>query len=137
MEIIIGGRRCGKTTKCLEWVDEAERVQGYPFWNRILLTVSQREADRLRQALRRRARARGERDSAGLIYNKVYCVEEWQRTRVGAEEVKVMIDNADLVLQDLIGRGNQELAGITWNLNAGEEGNQVTLLDDQGGSVIL
>lgn len=113
MEIIVGGRRCGKTEACLEWVDGAQRIKGYPFWDRVLLCVHQPEADRLRKELRKRAAERGETDPAGLIYNKVYYVEEWKTARVGASHVDLMLDNADIYLQHVLTRGRGGLHGIT------------------------
>jgi hypothetical protein len=134
MELIIGGRRYGKTTQALEWVDQAERIKGYPFWSRVLLVVNSHEADRLRKLLRDRAEARGEGDPAGLIYNKVYCVEEWKTAKVGANDVDVMLDNADLVLASLFNRRGSRLAGATWTARDQPE-DKIVVLDDQGGSI--
>lgn len=77
MRVLIAGRRNGKTTAALDWLREAKRVSSYPFWDRVLLTMSLDEAQRLRIMLRKEAEEANIPD-AGLYYNLVYSFEEWR-----------------------------------------------------------
>jgi hypothetical protein len=114
MELFIGGRRSGKTTACLRWVEQATQTASYPFWDRVLLAVNKGEADRLRRLLRERAVDRGwTQPRLGLTYNMVYTVEEWGAAHLGIKPVQVMLDNADLFLSDLFNRGGNRLIGFT------------------------
>lgn len=135
MELIISGRRGGKTEACLEWVlTDNEPTDSYPFWQKVILTHNDREADRLRGVLARRLRSRGMTDPHGLFYNLVYSAEEWQRAQIGVEPVQLMFDNADLFLAGMFRGG---LTGITWTAREGQPEDKVRMLDDQGGSVEL
>jgi hypothetical protein len=135
VELIISGRRCGKTTKCLEWVMGAERTDSYPFWDRVILCFTSQEADRLRGELRRRARSlRWSDQLVSLVYNMVYSCEEWKRAQVGRHPVKVWIDNADLYLQQQF-RGM--VKGVTWTQREGHPEDRIKVLDDKGGSTEL
>jgi len=126
MDYILGGRRYGKTRKCLEWVlMDNEPTSNYPFWQKIILCISPQEAKRLRSELRRMARSRGVQDPNDLIYNMVYSTEEWNRAQIGRESVKVMLDNADLFLQQMF-RG--QLAGMTLTE---DEHDKIIRLDSQ------
>lgn len=121
MEIIIGGRGYGKTTKCFEWLAEAKRTNSYPFWDRVLLVLDLDRAQRLRVELRQQAESRGEED-ASLYYNQVYCVQEWEGAHLGrgAAPVKVMMDDAQSIIERMLYRRGHELAGVTWNANHGD-----------------
>jgi len=97
MEYIIGKRQSGKTTKMLEWLLEDS--------NRVLITFSYQEVDRLKRLL-------ADIKSANLIdedlyaraINNIYSWQDWvdaqhrtnRRTEVG-------IDNADYILRDMLG----------------------------------
>jgi hypothetical protein len=110
--MIVGGRRSGKTTESLKWLKEAKRVDAYPFWDRVLLTFSTDEAQRLRIQLRREAERTGVPDS-GLYYNLVYSFEEWRRAHLGSSwEGAVAVDNAEFILQKYLNHG-QHLAIVT------------------------
>ena len=132
MELIIGGRRYGKTIKALEWVEVGQRTSSYPFWDRVLLCTTSQEADRLRDDLLERAAARGEDNTWGLFYNRVYSVEEWARARVGREPVQLWLDNADLFLQMYLGRGGSSLKGVTWTTREDQPEDKVTHLTVRG-----
>jgi hypothetical protein len=132
VEIIIGGRRAGKTTRALEWLKGAERRKGYPFWDRVLVVHSNDYAQQLRTQLRADAQERGAED-ASLYYNLVYSTQEWTGTHMGhgTEPVQVMIDNLDLMLHAFFHNPmGAQIAGFT--LNQGEHDN-IKLLDGQGG----
>ncbi len=106
MGVFVGGRRGGKTTKCLEWLEQAKRVPQYPFWDRILLTPSLDEAQRLRVMLRRREEERnGPEAGSGLYYNLVYSFEEWRTARLGLGwQGEVAVDNAEWIIEREIGQ---------------------------------
>src|SRR5262245_2985468 len=119
LEVITGGRRCGKTTKSLEWVEQGSRTDSYPFWSRVLVVVNAQEADRLRAELRRRYRSRRQFDIAtDSVYNMVYCVEEWRRATFGREPVEIRVENADLVLYDMFCLGGIKLDSVTMTAHA-------------------
>jgi len=128
MEIILGGRRTGKTTKALEWLKQARRIDTYPFWDRVLLVPGLDEAQHLRINLRKEAEERGE-DDASLYYNLVYCFEEWETAHLGRQPVHVYIDRAEIIFYQMLQRVTRHKAqvdGFTFNID--EEHDQVTIL---------
>jgi hypothetical protein len=116
VEIIIGGRRTGKTTKALEWLAQAERIDTYPFWSRVLLVHSTDYAQDLRIRLRQEAESRGEDDYA-LSYNKVYSWEEWATVHLGIQPVEVLVDNADFLLNQFLSQFKGMVKGYTFSIN--------------------
>lgn len=110
--VVVTGRRCGKTTKCLEWLAGAKRVPHYPFWDRILLTFSPEEAQRIRVKLRTDAEEANLPDAA-LYYNLVYSFEEWRTAHLGSQwSGEVAVDNAEFIISQYF-RQRQRLAIIT------------------------
>jgi hypothetical protein len=134
VELIVGGRRAGKTEASLKWVEQAVPTSSYPYWSRVLLTVSLNEADRLRGVLKARARGRGWNSTmVGLCYNMVYSVYEWRKTTTGIEPVELLLDNADMYLQEVIGQYRHTLKVVTWTQREGQPEDNIKLLDDKGG----
>lgn len=104
MDVIVCGRRHGKTTKILQWLKQARRVPEYPFWDRILIVPTTNRAQDLRIDLRQEAEAQGIDDS-GLYYNLVYSLEEWQRARLGVHwKGQVAVDDVDEILARALGQ---------------------------------
>lgn len=103
--VYIAGRRCGKTTKVIEWVEQGKRTPVYPFWTRVIVTPTAQEADRLRELLFTRAEARGAPTgllTEGLLYNQVYAAEEWRRAHIPRDWIgEIAIDNAEWLLQTM------------------------------------
>lgn len=44
MQVIVGDRQQGKTTRLVEWVNQGRKVNDYPGWSRIIVTVDKRRA---------------------------------------------------------------------------------------------
>lgn len=109
MKIFVSGRRAGKTYKTIEWVKQGKEIRGYPYWDRVILTISIAEADRLRKQY-------------NLDYRQVFSVHEWQHRRHGTgRQTEVVLDNADIILQDLVGPlVGTTMTGEEWS--DGEEG---------------
>lgn len=101
--VIVAGRRQGKTTQLLEWLKEAKRTDSYPFWDRVLLVHTTREAQRLRIDLRTEAEEKGIEDS-GLYYNLVYSYEEWKGAYLGVCPVDIAVDNLDFLISHHFGQ---------------------------------
>ncbi len=100
--LIIGGRRTGKTTKLLKWLEEAERRPYYPFWDRVLLVHTTDRAQHLRIGLRTEAELKGIID-ASLYYNLVYSYEEWKGARLGGD-VMIGVDDVDFLISRYFGQ---------------------------------
>lgn len=115
MKVVILPRRAGKTRLLLEWVRAAERCDAYPFWTRIIITPDLKQADLLRDELRRSYIG-----NDGLYYNMVYAYEEWKTTQLGSSwEGEVGIDNLDTLLNYLFGhRGSVSV--VTLNGDGGQ-----------------
>lgn len=97
MRIVYRARRAGKTTELIAWVLAGEKTRSYPFWSRVLLVHQLQEAQHLR--------VRG--NKYGLDYNQVFSMLEWSNARLGILPVELAIDNADFILQSLIGGPNR------------------------------
>lgn len=100
--LIIGGRRSGKTTKLLKWLEDAQRRPYYPFWDRVLLAHTTDRAQHLRIALRREAELKGIIDS-GLYYNLVYSYDEWKSIRLGGD-VMIGVDDVEFLINRYFGQ---------------------------------
>lgn len=100
--LIIGGRRSGKTTKLLKWLEGAQRRPYYPFWDRVLLAHTTDRAQHLRIALRREAELKGVIDS-GLYYNLVYSYDEWKSIRLGGD-VMIGVDDVEFLINRYFGQ---------------------------------
>jgi hypothetical protein len=107
LRVYVAGRQDGKTLQTIAWLSLGHRIDIYPGWSRILLTVNEREADRLRKEY-------------GLDDQQVYPFRDWMsRYKRGfARGLEVAIDNADMILQDLV--GDQRLAFVTLTGDVGK-----------------
>lgn len=102
MYVIVAGRRNGKTTKALEWLELGERVPQYPFWSRVLVTATQEQATLYRNLILKRAEGQDSVDER-LLYNKVYAAEEWRRAHIDyAWKGEIAIDNVEQLLQQML-----------------------------------
>lgn len=116
MYVYVRGRRWGKTTKTIEWVEQGKRVPHYPFWDRVIVTPTREEAIRLRDMLSKRALERGDADPQGLQYNRVYYAEEWQRAYVGRDwQGEIALDNAEWLFTQMF-RQTPSLVTMTGRL---------------------
>lgn len=90
--MLVAGRREGKTTQVILWLAGAHKVEGNPGWSRILLTFSKTEADRLRM-------------DYPVFARRIFSLREWTHTaaRGLGGDLEIAIDNADMILQDLVG----------------------------------
>lgn len=91
LAIVARPRQGGKTTEVVEWIQQGARTDSYPGWSRVLLTHTVHDADRVRRDF-------------GLDYHQVFSIEEWRTARLGRLPVEVAMDNADIVLANLIGQ---------------------------------
>lgn len=99
MRYIIGDRRSGKTTELLEWILDGHPRDTFPYWSRIIISFSDREARRLRNILKM---ARPSLD----ISEWVFSVEQWQLERRGIKNytgLSIAIDEASYILEQYIG----------------------------------
>jgi hypothetical protein len=100
--VILGGRRTGKTTHLLKWLEDAQRRSYYPFWDRVLLVHTTDRAQHLRIGLRKDAELKGVADSS-LYYNLVYSYEEWKGARLGGD-VMIAVDDIDFLISRYFGQ---------------------------------
>lgn len=86
MEIIIRPRRTGRTTKMMDWLNGDS--------NRILLTFSQQEADRLKEQYK----------EMPSVVDRIFSWDIWLRDQYGksSRDTEVGIDNADYILQNYL-----------------------------------
>ena len=104
LKVIAGGRGSGRTTKLVEWLKGGRPLTSYPFWSRVVLTTTQRQAMWLRNDVLRR-----DPDLRGPFLGTsrwVFSIDEWLRVRGMSREVEVAIDNAEEILWSAIGYGN-------------------------------
>jgi hypothetical protein len=101
MKFIILDQGEGKTTKLIKWVKQGHEINTWPYWSRIIITHTMQNADLLRNTMRKEHGM----DRIGLDYHQVFFLGEWQNRGQGAqrESVEVGLDNADLVLQEVLG----------------------------------
>lgn len=94
MDVITRPRKAGKTQDLVAWVKEGQEIRLYPGWTRIILTLHESDAMRIRQAY-------------DLEYRQVFSLRDWQEGRISAGwEVEVAVDNADEMLRSLIRHGH-------------------------------
>ena len=94
MSLIIRPRQTGKTYELVQWVKEGERTTYWPFWSRTIVTFSEHEAKRLMREY-------------DLKPGQVFSTTGWRRERNVSfnanRRPEVAVDNADLILTDLLG----------------------------------
>lgn len=89
MEVIVNGRQAGKTYRLVEWVKQGEQIDSYPGWSRVIVVQSVGEALLLRR-------------DYGLNVRQVLSLKEWGENRAGNSQVEIALDNADLVLGEIL-----------------------------------
>jgi hypothetical protein len=99
--VMARGRQAGKTYDLRGWVKQGVETDSYPGWSRVILTHSLEEAQRLRTAY-------------DLDYRQVFSVEEWRSARLGRRPVEVALDNADLVLAQMLGQMPRIISVTGW-----------------------
>jgi hypothetical protein len=104
VNIIVRPRQAGKTYEAVQWVLEGEQTDSYPGWSRVLLCHTLQEADRIRK------------DFPALDYRQVFSWREWRERHPGLKPVEVAVDNADLILGQVL---NQSPSLMT--INRGDE----------------
>lgn len=91
MEVFVGGRRTGKTHRMVEWVKQGRMIDQYPGWNRIILTSTLDEAQRLRHDF-------------DLDYRQVFSLLEWKNGHIPHRNaIALGIDNVDMLLFHILG----------------------------------
>lgn len=109
VKFYITGRRTGKTLVCIEWLKQGKPKRGYPFWSRVVVTPNISQADHIRDILRDDPDLQ---DDMYDTYRWVFSLNEWQKAWRGHANLEgVYIDNAEYILQDLI--GPFRLQGVT------------------------
>lgn len=88
MDIIVAGRQAGKTHYLIEWVKEGNKVPWYPGWDRIIVTSTVKEAERLRHM-------------PGVDYHMVYSFIEYTKGRFPNSSLEIMVDDLEFLLGDL------------------------------------
>lgn len=89
MQVLVAPRRAGKTHRAVVWVNAGSPHHLYPFWTRIILTVNEREADRLRKDF-------------GLDYRQVFSIREFREGRFPNPDLETLVDDLDLIVSDLL-----------------------------------
>lgn len=92
MKVIVRPRQAGKTYGLVQWVLAGEETDSYPGWSRVLLCQTFEQANRIRQLY------------PALDYRQVFSFHEWTWTRLGARPVEVVVDNADQILESILGQ---------------------------------
>jgi hypothetical protein len=97
MTLIIRPRQTGKTTELAEWIKAGSAVTYWPYWDRVIVTFDRREALRVMQ-------------KHGLKIGQVFSVDGWRRElQIGYNRNRrpeVAVDNADMILMNLLGPFN-------------------------------
>ena len=93
MKIVVWGRQNGKTTAAVNWVKEGTVRKEWPGWTRTLLVPDVHAAALLRRRY-------------GLDEGQVMSWHEWRGARAIKRDVEVGIDNAEVMLAEIIGRYN-------------------------------
>lgn len=99
--VMARGRQAGKTYDLMQWVKQGEQTNSYPGWSRVILTHSLEDAQRLRTQY-------------DLDYRQVFAVSEWKNIRLGNGAVEVALDNADLVLAQMLGQMPRIISVTGW-----------------------
>lgn len=111
-EVLLSGRRSGKTEHLIKWLASGKCVDFYPGWSRIVLTATLEEADQLRKGVLR------ERFPDEDTYRWVFSVQEWQHGHIpNRHAVEIGVDNADLILATALGvmPHVMTITGRPWN----------------------
>jgi hypothetical protein len=91
-KIIARPRQAGKTHEAVQWVLAGEQTDSYPNWSRVLLCHSIEESIRIRSSF------------PELDYRQVFSYEEWRKARLGNKPVEVAVDNADILIERVVGQ---------------------------------
>lgn len=89
MQVLVTPRQAGKTTRAVDWVLAGKPTHIYPFWSRVIVTINEQEADRLRKHFK-------------LDYRQVFSIRDFREGRFPNPDMEVLIDNLDLVVADLL-----------------------------------
>jgi len=98
VKLLFMGRRRGKTTKTIKWLLEGEQTNIFPYWSRVMLVANGAERVQLI-------------DKFNLNPRQVFVWDDWKHAAGIDRSVDVAIDNADLILKQMM-RGH-EIAIIT------------------------
>lgn len=99
--VVVGDRQTGKTTRLVEWVQAGERRPLYPFWSRVLLVASRDHQIQVR-------------DDFGLDGHQVFNLADWSVVHRGVHDaVEVAVDDAELLLQFVVGGFGLSMVGMT------------------------
>lgn len=102
MELLQTGRQNGKTFRSVEWVLKGQAQNKFPFWTRVLLVMNHAERERIIKKYH-------------LSPRQVFVFDDWANTGAGVDKtVTVAIDNADVILQNMV-RGHR-IALITMTM---------------------
>jgi hypothetical protein len=107
MQVLVSDRGSGKTTRLLDWLAQGQEIPGYPGWSRVLLVHSIDEVLRLRDIIR----ADPEHPLIEDDPHRIYHLEDWQHAHA-SYPVEVALDNAEMHLTRLLGRGGGRLATV-------------------------
>ena len=89
MRVELGGRQTGRTTRMIEWLKDNP--------SGILIVHSESEAQRLSNL--------HDHDGIMELRLRIVSVESWMNRRPSFHLPAVAVDNADMVLQQLLGTG--------------------------------
>jgi len=105
----ISARQEGKTHALVNWVKGGRKVSYWPYWDRVILVSSRREADILRRPVADETRY-------DLDYHQVFTVDEWKKgiqSRIRGPIV-LGIDNIEYFLNRMLfNTGYSQIAMIT------------------------
>lgn len=110
MRYVFSRRATGKTFTCVEWLSQGVQGMRWPFWNRILITFSAAERERLIKTY-------------NLNPRQVFTWQDWHHAKsLGQLDVELAFDNVDLILRN-IARGCP-IKYATFNINPYDEVSQ-------------
>lgn len=92
----VGPPGFGKTARLLAWVQAGRPLDRYPFWSRVIIVPSLKQAEELRKTLKT---LRPDLDT----YRWVFDYGEWYMARVGARDVEIAVDNVEALVRNAIG----------------------------------
>ena len=103
-EVLVAERAHGKTTESILWLADAERIDTYPGWTRVLVVPTEAMAGHIRNEFRSRV---------PNIERRVFSFDEWATIRGVSQRVEVRIDELGMLLTKVFGIMPGRITGFT------------------------
>lgn len=104
MQVFIGARQTGKTYSALDWLLEGESRKEYPYWSRVIVCATNEQTLYVTRQLHiKTAGTRWEEHPRIIDIRKaVWGVNDLKTGLRHNAKVEIMVDDADIVLQQLL-----------------------------------